>query len=92
VLLALVGASLISFPSFPSTSMFTSHPATVVNRALKGDRLPTVHRTAWPLERRWPASPAKSSQSPGKIPVGCEAAFSPISAPQLGGVFRRCVV
>jgi hypothetical protein len=38
-----------------------------------------------------PLSPARP-QSQGRIPTGCDPAFSPISAPQLGHIFRRCVV
>jgi hypothetical protein len=86
VMLALFTASFISFPSFPSTGMFTSGPAPSVNRLLKGDRLPSV--AVWQHELGSPALPASS----GKVPLGCEAAFSSISAPQLAKIFRRCVV
>jgi hypothetical protein len=39
VVAALFAASLISFPSFPSVSLFTVNPP-AVDRTLKGDRLP----------------------------------------------------
>ena len=85
VAVALFAASFISFPSFPSTGMLT--PAPSVNRALKGDRLPSLYPAVWPHELGF--SPAKSRQH-GKVPVGCDAAFSQISAPRLADVFGRC--
>jgi hypothetical protein len=88
VMLALFTASFISFPSFPSTGIFTLGPAPAVNRALKGDRLPSVSPAVQTNELGAPARPASS----GKVPVGCEAAFSSISAPQLANVFGRCAV
>lgn len=89
VMLALFTASFISFPSFPSTGMFTSGPAPSVNRLLKGDRLPSV--AVWQHELGSPALPV-SPASREKVPLGCEAAFSSISAPQLANIVRRCVV
>jgi hypothetical protein len=89
VMLALFTASFISFPSFPSTGMFTSGPAPSVNRLLKGDRLPSV--AVWQHELGSPVSPAQPA-SREKVPLGCEAAFSSISAPQLANIVRRCVV
>jgi hypothetical protein len=93
VLLALFTASFISFPSFPSTGIFTSTAAPLVNRALKGDRLPLIGRAAWqhelglaPLVPLAPAQP----QPREKVPVGCDSAFSPISAPRLADIFGRC--
>jgi hypothetical protein len=89
VMLALFTASFISFPSFPSTGMFTSGPAPSVNRLLKGDRLPSV--AVWRHELGSPALPVSPAQRE-KVPLGCEAAFSSISAPQLANIVRRCVV
>ena len=92
VMLALFTASFISFPSFPSTGMFTSGPAPSVNRLLKGDRLPSV--AGWQHELGSPALPVSPAQPAlrEKVPLGCEAAFSSISAPQLADIVRRCVV
>ena len=93
VMLALFTASFIAFPSFPSTGMFASNPAPSVNRVLKGDRLPLIGRAMQTHEESptLPASPVQPAAG-GRVPVGCEAAFSPISAPQLATIFRRCVV
>jgi hypothetical protein len=91
VVLALFTASFVSFPSFPSTGLFTSSARISVNRALKADRLPLAESTILRREFGSPASPAQS-QSREKVPVGCDSAFSPISAPLLATVFRRCTV
>lgn len=90
VAFALVTASLVSFPSFSTTSANAiPTPAVSVNRALKGDRLPSVNPTA--LKLRSPVAPLQT-QSRARVPVGCDNAFSPISSPRLANVFRRCVV
>ncbi len=58
--------------------------AVTVNRAFKGDRLPIA-----------PVSAASSRtvrpQHPAEIPVGCDASFSPISAPRLAFIYGRCM-
>jgi len=90
VAFALVTASLVSFPSLSTTGVgLTSMPVTPVNRALKGDRLPTAKPTAWQHEFRAPVTPL---QSRARVPVGCDTSFSPISSPRLANVFRRCLV
>jgi hypothetical protein len=86
VVAALFAASLISFPSFPSVSLFTVNPP-AVDRTLKGDRLPLA---ASADKIGAPASPAQ--QTRGKVPVGCDGAVSAISSPRLTNVFRRCTV
>lgn len=83
---ALFAAGFISFPSFPSTGLFTVNSPTV-DRTFKGDRLP-VAASADKIGA--PASPMR--QTGGKVPVGCDGAFSPISSPLLATVFRRCTV
>jgi hypothetical protein len=90
VAFALVAASLGSFPSLSTTGAgLSSTPAASVNRALKGDRLPTVTPTAWQHEFRPPVTPL---QSRARVPVGCDTSFSPISSPRLANVFQRCLV
>ncbi len=93
VAFALVTASLVSFPSLSTTGVgLSSTPATAVNRALKGDRLPsTVKPTAWQQEFRPPVAPLQL-QFRARVPVGCDSTFSPISSPRLANVFRRCLV
>jgi hypothetical protein len=77
-------------------------PSVSVNRALKGDRLPiNIPEGVSPLHpiSLSPARlPDESQPAPAQprtraqIPLGCDAAFSPISAPLLAHVFRRCAV
>jgi hypothetical protein len=86
VVAALFAASFSSFPSFPNTGLFTINPPTV-DRTFKGDRLPLAVSAG---KIGTPASPAQ--QRRGKVPVGCDGAFSPISSPLLATVFRRCTV
>jgi hypothetical protein len=56
-----------------------------VNHELKGDRLSLAPVAA--------ASPdvVRSKLRPAEIPVGCEASFSPISAPRLAYIYGRCM-
>jgi hypothetical protein len=73
-------AVLISFPSFPDTSGFISKPQ-AVDRALKGDRFTIA------------PGPSPALVRAGKrVPVGCDRAFSLMSAPQFSSLFGRCVV
>ena len=102
VSLSLFTAALITFPAWPTTGAgFWKTPSISVNRALKGDRLP-INGTpdASPLHpiSSPPAQlPDESQQATrprtrAQIPLGCDAAFSPISSPLLAHVFRRCAV
>jgi hypothetical protein len=86
VVAALLIASFISFPSFPSTGLFTVSPP-IVDRTLKGDRLPL-----WVSPDRIGVPAAPMRQTREKVPVGCDGAFSPVSSPRLANVFRRCTV
>jgi hypothetical protein len=81
---ALLVASFISLPSFSSSGLFTVSPP-MVDRAFKGDRLPaSVNTIGVPL-------PPKQ-QSPEKVLIGCDGAFSAIASPRSENVFRRCTV
>jgi len=53
---------------------------TISNSALKGDRLGVAHQGAFRKE---------GSEAGGKIPVGCEAAFSKLV--RIGNFTSRCV-
>ncbi len=57
-------------------------PAFTVNRELKGDRLP--------LPSEINSAVSRNIRTPGAIPVGCDASFSPISAPRLAFIYGRC--
>jgi hypothetical protein len=84
VLAGLLVASFVTFPSFSSTGLRVFIPAVSVDRTLKGDRLPLE-----PLAEKAMA-PSASQTLRDKVPIGCDRAFSPISAPRLANVFRRC--
>jgi hypothetical protein len=84
VLSGLLVASFVTFPSFPSGGLQVFIPAVSVDRTLKGDRLPLE-----PLAEK-AVAPSASQTLRDKIPIGCDRAFSPISAPRLANVFRRC--
>ena len=103
VSLSLFTAALITFPAWPTTGAgFWATPSVSVNRALKGDRLPINSAPdASPLnpissppaqlpDESQPAPPWPRTRA--QIPLGCDAAFSPISSPLLAHVFRRCAV
>jgi hypothetical protein len=52
-----------------------------VNREFKGDRLPMLDGNSVAL---------RTPRRPEKIPYGCDASFSPISAPRLAYIYGRC--
>lgn len=91
-LLAVFTAGFVWFASFPTTGaeLFGSFPAVSVNRALKGDRLPLGRPAILPPEPQLPGR-FEPSQAHEKIPLGCDAAFSPISSPHVANIFRRCM-
>jgi hypothetical protein len=64
-------------------------PAFSVNREFKGDRLPLPSDINSAVSNG--ALRSEHSQMPGEIPVGCDAAFSPISSPHLAYVYGRCM-
>jgi len=86
VVSGLLVASFIALPSFPSTGFLTFTPDMSIDRTSKGDRLPLDPFTG-KTEMPAPSAPLRD-----KIPIGCDRAFSPISAPRLADVFRRCAV
>lgn len=91
--LALSVASFVAlFPSWPNSAplWLTTTPAVSVDRTLKGDRLPRVAPMDKSHQLGLPVAPEHGRYE--KIPVGCDPAFSPISAPRLAKVFRRCTV
>ncbi len=92
--LVLFTAALLVFPSLPTTGagLSTAQSRVSVDRTRKGDRLPLAKPANGPEELAAPPlSPARTLPQ-SKIPTGCDPAFSPISSPQLGHVYKRCVV
>ena len=89
--LAVLFVGLIPFFSIEPTAgagLAPRTPALLVNRAFKSDRLPL------PAEINSAVSRGETKRPPRphpEIPVGCDAAFSPISAPQLAFVYGRCL-
>ena len=63
-------------------------PPFSVNREFKGDRLP-ISNVSPPVSRS--GSNVQQSEQPDKVPVGCDASFSPLSAPRLAHVYGRCM-
>jgi hypothetical protein len=84
VLSGLLIASFVTFASFPSAGFRVFTPPPSVDRTLKGDRLPLDPSAEKAV------APSASQTLRDKIPIGCERAFSPISAPRLADIFRRC--
>jgi hypothetical protein len=81
---------LASADSSAGAALTGAAPAMTVNRALKGDRLPARY-LAYPDAaggERWRPDGALM---PEKIPVGCDASFSPVSTPALALVYGRCM-
>lgn len=86
VSLALFFVGLIPFLSADPTAgagLVGRTPSFSVNREFKGDRLP-VNMAADRDAKR-------SEAHPQEIPVGCDASFSPISAPRLAYIYGRCI-
>jgi hypothetical protein len=89
--LVLFTAALLIFPALPTTGAGLSAASSrvLVDRTHKGDRLPL----AKPANEADQFAPSPARPLPrGRIPAGCDPAFSPISSPQLAHVFRRCLV
>jgi len=84
---ALCSIVLISFPSFPSTLGIVFKPQ-LVDRALKGDRLTNAPAPA----KNEPKSQPSLDRAGKQVPVGCDRAFSSMSAPQFSTLFGRCLV
>jgi hypothetical protein len=82
---ALCSITLISFPSFPSTLGIVFKPQ-LVDRALKRDRLTNA------LAKNGVKSQPALVRTGKQVPVGCDRAFSSMSAPQFSTLYGRCMV
>jgi len=60
-----------------------------VNREFKGDRLPLASDTNSAVSRN-DFGLHENVQGPAQIPVGCDPAFSPVSAPRMAYFYGRC--
>jgi len=73
----------------PTAAGYTvTPPAFTVNREFKGDRLPLPANFNF-SQNGQPTMKARAV-TPEEIPVGCDASFSPISAPHFAYVYGRC--
>ncbi len=80
--LAVAMASLAAGLQVPTVSASPQKSATVVNRALKGDRLPVLA----------PAGNANTAPSSyEKLPDGCEASVSAMTKSPLARTPARCI-
>jgi hypothetical protein len=89
LLLACVIVGLASFLSVDPAAWAALSgriPAFSVDREFKGDRLPMLS----PANAALLNNEVRSRSVPQEIPVGCDAAFSPISAPRLAFIYGRC--
>lgn len=77
---------LYAAPAVPGLS--NPEPAMTVNRFRKGNRLPLFQRRA--VRQEAPVRPA-GSQTPGKVPLGCDSSFSPVTSPELATLYGRCM-
>jgi hypothetical protein len=79
------------------TAVSERTPPVSVNRYRKGDRLPLVRSSnntgsagsshaIW-----WELRGLNGSQARGRVPVGCDPAFSPVASPSLATVYGRCM-
>jgi hypothetical protein len=91
VTLALFAASFISFPSLThgmsATRGMSAPQSQSVNRALKGDRLRSISPAVFPHQ----LGSRSLLSTHGRIPIGCDRAFSAVSSPKLARVFGRCL-
>jgi hypothetical protein len=85
--LAVFFVGLIPFLSDEPSVGAQFTPTFLVNREYKGDRLP-VRSDINPAVSR---ASSQRSQMPAEIPVGCDAAFSPVSTPQMAYFYGRCM-
>jgi hypothetical protein len=84
----LAGAApyLYAAPAAPGLS--DPEPSMSVNHFRKGDRLPLFHPRA---VRQEVPSPPVGSQTQGKVPLGCDSSFSPVTSPELATLYGRCM-
>ena len=98
-LFAFLAASALGLPAMGSIAASLtpqaeqSRQSVSVNRALKGDRLPVtvVLRDATRTRDTSSERPDVQPKIKRDAPVGCDPLFSPISAPALAHLYRRCL-
>jgi hypothetical protein len=86
VVLSCFIAGGVSATTAPAIVKIGETGATSVDRTGKGNRLPSAS-----LDRQRPNNSGAIPASTMRVPLGCDAAFSPIADPAHSGVFKRCV-
>jgi hypothetical protein len=85
LLVSCFAAGALCAVSDPSAAKDEKAAAVLVDRTLKGDRLPqNVVRTGGP------AALSPTGSLTRKVPLGCDRAFSPAVDPAYAHVFGRC--
>jgi hypothetical protein len=92
VALASLAFFLVSFAPLLSAAPFNAGisdrtPAVSVNRFRKGDRLPLRDTRAI----RHDPQTQRELQTQGRVPLGCDPAFSPVTSPALSKLYGRCM-
>ncbi len=82
----LAGAAPYLYAAPITPGLTDPEPAMTVNDFRKGDRLPLFQRRAVRQE-----VPSIGPQTRGKVPVGCDSSFSPVTSPQLATLYGRCM-
>jgi hypothetical protein len=85
VVLSCFIAGGVSATTGPAIVKIGETDATFVNRTDKGNRLPPAS-----LNRERPNDSGGIPTSTTRVPLGCDAAFSPIADPARSAVFERC--
>jgi hypothetical protein len=85
--LILVGLAPLPGAAPAGAGVISRTPTITVNRFRKGDRLPLL-----PSETLRRDGASQRLESRQRVPVGCDPAFSPVSAPSLSMVYGRCTV
>lgn len=63
-----------------------------INRTNKGDRLPQVEIPNLVEQAPSATETGTPRVPPGKLRIGCDPAFSPIAAPAMAHISKRCMV
>jgi hypothetical protein len=83
--LALPMLALVAGLQVPTVAASPQNPATDVNRALKGDRLPAAATSGKPADLQGWQAPIP------KLPDGCEASVSAMTRSPLAQTPGRCI-
>jgi hypothetical protein len=88
-LICMIGGTWGAITQTAATASTPTTVPTAVYRAHKGDRLPqTVGFSSY---RKDTGATDIGSSTHKRPPLGCDPAFSPIAAPNLGHIFKRCL-